>query len=117
MSKSNFDIKLKEHFKLYISIKDKISLESELLNNNIQYYFDFDEQSANSEYLRYYFLVSEKNKVNEILNKTSVISFTESNITGDFKENGRLIKLVIVISAIFIGILFLISIFFNLIKS
>lgn len=117
MSKSNFDIKLKEHFKLYISIKDKISFESELLNNNIKYYFDFDEQCVSDEYLRYYFLDSEKEKINHVLIKNGIITFTESNIIGDFQESGKIMKVYAIVTIGFIVALVLVSIIIDVIKS
>lgn len=122
MSKSNFDIKLfdiklKEHFKLYISVKDKISLESELFNNDIKYYFDFDEQCARDEYLRYYFLDSEKEIIDEILIKNDIVTFTESNIIGDFQESGKIMKLSAIVTIGLIVVIVLISTFISLIKS
>ena len=117
MSKSNFDIKLKEHFKLYISLKDKICFESELFHNNIEHYFDFDEQSSNGECLRYYFLESDSKRIDEILIKNGIITFTESNIIGDFQENSKVMKSVAIVAFVLIGILILASVFINLLNS
>lgn len=93
MKDSNFDIKLKEHYKLYILIKDQIIFESELLNNDIKFYSDINEQPSLNGGIRYFLLDSDMSKVDDIIKKNEIVANTESILVYDFEEGKKIFKL------------------------
>ncbi|MCB0744869.1 MAG: hypothetical protein KDC67_13255 [Ignavibacteriae bacterium] len=95
-------------------MKDMILLDSELQNSNIRFYNEIVEQPQNSDTFRYYFLNSDNERVNNILVKNEIIAFSESNIIGDFKDNRKTLKLVLLITVILIATLVLVGVFLNL---
>ena len=103
--KNDFDIKLKEHRKLYILLKDKIIFESELEKNKIRFYSNLEEQPMIEEGIRYFLLESDMKKIDEILIKNRIVANSESNPIIDFNQNGKMIKLSIIVTGIVIAII------------
>src|SRR5690554_7220960 len=87
MEKSNFDIRLKNHYKLYVLLKDKLIFESELQKNGIKYYYDIDEQPFIDSGIRYFLLDSDRKTVDRILISNSIIATIESLPITDYKDN------------------------------
>ncbi len=91
--KSNISIKLKDHFKLYILLKDKIVFESELLNNQIPFYCDLNEQPMIDEGIRYFLLNSDRPKVDQIITDNEIIASTETIYLYDYRDKIKETKL------------------------
>jgi hypothetical protein len=113
VNKTSIHIKSQDHFKLYILLQNKMSLESELMNQYIDFYYNIDEQSFGNE-IRYFILSTDREKVDAILLKNEIIGTLEQNLVKDFKYGRKLIKfeykayLIIVIVFIAITLLALI---------
>lgn len=109
MEKSNFDILLKNHYKLYVLLKDKIVFESELQKNGIKYYYDIDEQPFIDSGIRYFLLNDDRKKVDEILISNSIIGTIESLPITDYKDNKKMMKVFLFIVLIIISIILFID--------
>ena len=114
LSENNFDIKLKEHFKLYVLLKDKIIFESELQKSGIKYYSEINEQPSIDGGIRYFLLDSDVKKIDRIIIENGIVANTESNLISDFRDEKKVMKLYIVIAGVVIGIFILISIIGNI---
>lgn len=101
---NNFVVKTKNHFKLYILLKDKVNLETELDNNGILYYSDIDEQPFIDGGIRYFFLNSDREKIDQILIETGIIASTETIPIYDYRDQQKISKFYLVlILAIFLA--------------
>jgi len=105
-SNDNFDIKLKDHFKLNLLLKDQIIFEFELNKNNIRYYSNPDNQPF-GEGIRYFLLDSDMIKVDEILIKNEIVANNESNLVSDFSDQKKIKKLYIGVIVAFVIVLVL----------
>ena len=114
MSENNFDIKLKEHYKLYVLLKDKIIFESELYKNGIKYYADINEQTSIDGGIRYFLLDSDMQNVDRIITENGIVANTESHLISDFRDEKKIMKLYVTVAAAVIGIIILIAIIGNL---
>jgi|SRR5690554_32332 len=111
MEKSNFDIRLKNHYKLYVLLKDKLIFESELQKNGIKYYYDIDEQPFIDSGIRYFLLDSDRKTVDRILISNSIIATIESLPITDYKDNKKMMKIFLLIALIIIAIILFIDLF------
>ena len=104
MNKVN--IKFENHFKVYIPFRDKIIFESELANNNIDFYFDENQPNINVS-IRYFFKDTDAIEIDKIIRENQIISSVE-NLIVDYQEGQKIQKLYIkvAIATILIFILF-----------
>jgi len=109
LSKNNFDIKLKEHYKLYVLLKDKIIFESELEKSGIKYYADINEQPTIDSGIRYFLLDSDMQNVDRIVKENGIVANTESNLISDFRDEKKVMKLYVTVAGAVIGIIILIA--------
>lgn len=105
MENSNFDIRLKNHYKLYVLLKDKLIFETELQKNGIKYYYDTREQPFIDSGIRYFLLDKDRKVVDEILISNSIIATIESLPITDYKVNKKMIKFFLIIILITIAII------------
>ena len=114
LPENNFDIKLKEHYKLYIFLKDKIIFESELYKNGIKYYAEINEQPSIDGGIRYFLLNSDMENVDRIIMENGIVANTESHLIPDFRDEKKIMKLYVAVAGAVIGIIILIAIIGNL---
>ena len=114
LSENNFDIKLKEHYKLYVLLKDKIIFESELQNSGIKYYVEINEQPSIDGGIRYFLLDSDMKNVDQILIENGIVANTESHLISDFGDQKKILKLYFVVALTILGIIILIVLIGNL---
>lgn len=110
LSENNFDIKLKEHFKLYVLLKDKIIFETELQNCGIKYYTEINEQQYIDSGIRYFFLDTDMQKIDKIIIDNGIIANTESNMIRDYRDSNKIEKFYFLIVGIIIALVILIAI-------
>ena len=103
-TKDNIDIRFKDHYKLMISLKDKLFFESELDKNEIKYQV---ENEYFGDKIRFFFLDSDHNKVDNIIVKNEIVATVESNLVSDFNDQSKKVKLYLIIAFVFIAIIIL----------
>ena len=116
LSEKNFDIKLKEHYKLYVLLKDKIIFESELQKSRIKYYAEISEQPYIDGGIRYFLLDSDMQNVDRIIKENGIVANTESLMIRDFGDQKKIMKMYVVVAGLVIGLIILVAIFGNLFK-
>lgn len=110
MDEDNFDIKLKEHYKLYVLLKDQIIFENELKKRGIRYYSNINEQSSIDGGLRYFFLDIDMQRIDQLLIETGIVATTESLMITDFSFQKNISKMLILVIGVFLGITILVVI-------
>jgi len=98
------------HFKLYILTEDKITFETELLRNGIQFYSNSDEQIDSTFSIRYYLKDEDRQIIDQIIIDNEISSGTESTGLSRFEFNRKPLRLFILI-AILVTIIFSITIY------
>lgn len=111
MFKKNFNIKHKEHYKLYVLLKNKIIFESELQKRGIKYYAEINEQQSIDSGIRYFLLDSDVEKVDQIIMENGIVANTESHIISDFRDEKKVMKLYLAVAGVVIGFIILITLF------
>ena len=116
MTKNNPEILFKEHLKIYVLPKDKIIFESELENQNIEYYSDLENQPMFENGIRYFILDTDRIKLDKIFRDNGIIAHTETIPTSDYRDGRKAMKLYLIITAIVAGIMILIALVENMLK-
>lgn len=110
MSYSNFYIKNKDHFVLFVELKDKIVFDSELSKNNIPYHID-DNQSTLGNSIRYFFLDESQVVVDKIIIDKKIIASTGSIRMGNYDDEKKVMELYGLIAAAIAVAIILIALF------
>ncbi|WP_143373834.1 hypothetical protein [Flavobacterium zepuense] len=85
---NNFYIKNQDHFKLYVALKDKINFEALLLSNNIRFHVD-DNQAISGSDTRYFLLIQDSGRVNELLRDNNITASTDTIQLVDYDERRK----------------------------
>ena len=91
MSDNKIYIKFNNHFKLYVLLKYKSTFESALIENNIDFYYDINEQ-AFGDSIRYFLLSKDKKDIDSIITEKGIIANLEQNLVDDFEQAGSEFK-------------------------
>jgi len=91
LSGSKIYIKYQNHFKLYVLLKYKATFETSLIEGNIDFYYNIDEQVFGDS-IRYFLLSKDKSKIDSLLIKKGIIASLEQNLVDDFEQAGSELK-------------------------
>jgi hypothetical protein len=116
VTKNNPEILFKEHLKIYVLPKDKIIFESELENQNMEYYSDIENQPMFENGIRYFILDGDRIKLDKIFTENGIIAHTETIPTSDYRDGKKAMKLYLLVGGIVAGITILMIIFQSLLK-
>lgn len=116
MKKNNPEILFKNHFKIYVLLKDKIIFESELEKQNVEYYCDIENQPMFENGIRYFLLDADRQKIDKIFTENEIIAHTETIPTSDYRDGKKAMKLYLKVGGIVLGIMILIMIIERLLK-
>jgi len=92
MASDTFYIKFEPHFKLLISLKDKVVFEVALYDGNIPFHID-DNQSTVGNDIRYFFQDIYRREVDNVVKNTGIIACIENVRTTEYEISRRLNKL------------------------
>lgn len=101
---NTFDIKLSNHFKLIIGIKDKIVFEAELNKNGIPFHLD-DNPLIQT---RYFLLDEDRKRIDDIIKVTGIIASTDTIPMTDYADAKKVYKIYLYVAVVVI-ILFAIA--------
>ncbi len=93
----NFDVKYKDHFKLYIQVKDKIRFESALHTNRIPFHSDIIEQAGLFVDVRYFLLDVDRPLIDEIVKSNGIIASTETIHLHDIHDIQKLMRFSLIV--------------------
>ena len=112
----NPEILFKNHFKIYVLPKDKITFESELEKQNVEYYCDIENQPMFENGIRYFIQDVDKMKLDKVFTENEIIAHTETIQISDYRNEQKVQKLYLKVAGIVIGIIILIMIIERLVK-
>ena len=104
---NNASVKFENHFILYIPFRDKIIFESELINNNIEFYFEENQRNINIS-VKYFLKDKDAKEIDKIIRKNQIISSIDNQIF-DYKQERKIQKLYLKVAIATILIILLAS--------
>lgn len=108
MERNNPEILFENHFKIYVLLKDKITFESELEKQNIEYYCDIENQPMLESGIRYLIKDADRIKIDTIFTENGIIAQTETIRISDYRDGKKIMSFYFKIAGIVIGIMILI---------
>lgn len=116
MLRNNPEILFKSHLKIYVLLKDKITFESELEKNNVEYYCDIENQPITGNGIRYFIKDVDKKKLDKIVIENEIIASTETILISDYRDGKKVQKLYFKVAGIIFAIMILIIIIERIVK-
>ncbi|MEL1243934.1 hypothetical protein AAEO56_06635 [Flavobacterium sp. DGU11] len=110
MSSDTFYIKEGSHFKLWVSLKNKISFEAELMEQGIPYHID-DNQSTLGSDIRYFLPDDYREKIDAIIMDIGIPASTDTITMHDIADSRKVQKLYLVAVLAVVLLLVIIAIF------
>lgn len=105
---NSIDVKFQEHFKLNVLFKDYILFENLLLENNIDFYHNSNENSDISDGTCFFLLDKDRIIIDQLLIDNKIIASTETILMSDYREERKVQKFHFLVYLIIILILVLI---------
>lgn len=102
------EVKFQDHFKLNVLFKDYILFENLLLENNIDFYHNSNENSDISDGTLFFLLDKDRVMIDQLLIDNEIIASTETIMISDFREERKVQKFHFLVYLIIILILVLI---------
>ncbi len=101
-------VKFQEHFKLNVLFKDYILFENLLLENNIDYYHNSNENSDISDGTSFFLLDKDRIVIDKLLIDNEIIASTETIMISDYREERKVQKFHFLVYLLVVGLLILI---------
>ena len=101
-------VKFQEHFKLNVLFKDYILFENLLLENNIDYYHNSNENSDISDGTYFFLLDKDRIIIDQLLIDNEIIASTETIMISDYRVEKKVQKFHFLVYLLVGGLLILI---------
>ncbi|NDV42600.1 hypothetical protein [Flagellimonas sediminis] len=109
----NFGVKYKDHFKLYVQVKDKVKFESLLHTNEVPFYSDINDQTGPNIDVRYFLLDEDRPLIDKIVKSNGIIASTETILLHDIHDTKKSMKFSFIVILIMALITVIAIIFFG----
>lgn len=113
---NSIDVKFQEHFKLNVLFKDYILFENLLLENNIDFYHNSNENSDISDGTLFFLLDKDRIIIDQLLIDNGIIASTETILMSDYREETKVQKFYFSVFLIVVGLLILVIFIVDLFK-
>ena len=113
---NSIDVKFQEHFKLNVLFKDYILFENLLLENDIDFYHNSNENSDISKGTLFFLLDKDRVIIDKILIDNEIIASTETILMSDYREETKVQKFYFSVFLIVVGLLILVIFIVDLFK-
>ena len=107
---NNSEILFENHLKIYVLLKDKIIFESELEKQDIEYYYDVENQPMLENGIRYFIRNIDRNKIDKIFKENQIIAQTETIQISDYRDEKKAMKMQLKVGGIVLAIMILVII-------
>lgn len=101
---------------IYVLLKDKIVLESELEKQNIEYYCEIENQPMFENGIRYLIFEDDREKIDKIFRENEIIAETETIQVSDYRDDKKAMEIYLKIAGTVFVIMILIIIIEKIIK-
>ena len=102
------EVKFQDHFKLNVLFKDYILFENLLLENNIDYHHNSNENSDISDGTLFFLLDKDRVIIGKLIIDNEIIASTETILISDYREEKKVQKFHFLVYLLVILILVLI---------
>ena len=102
------EVKFQDHFKLNVLFKDYILFENLLLENNIDYYHNSNENSDTSDGTYFFLLDKDRIIIDQLLIDNEIIASTETIMISDYRVEMKVQKFHFLVYLLVVGLLILI---------
>jgi hypothetical protein len=102
------EVKFQEHFKLNVLFKDYILFENLLLENNIDFYHNSNENSDISDGTLFFLLDKDRIIIDQLLIDNEIIASTETIMISDYRVEKKVQKFHFLVYLLVVGLLILI---------
>ena len=102
------EVKFQDHFKLNVLFKDYILFENLLLENNIDFYHNSNENSDISDGTLFFLLDKDRVIIDKILIDNEIIASTETIMISDYRVEKKVKKFHFLVYLLVVGLLILI---------
>ena len=110
------EVKFQDHFKLNVLFKDYILFENLLLENDIDFYHNSNENSDISNGTLFFLLDKDRVIIDKILIDNEIIASTETILMSDYREKTKVQKFYFSVFLIVVGLLILVIFIVDLFK-
>ena len=110
------EVKFQGHFKLNVLFKDYILFENLLLENDIDFYHNSNENSDISNGTLFFLLDKDRIIIDKILIDNEIIASTETILMSDYREETKVQKFYFSVFLIVVGLLILVIFIVDLFK-
>ena len=110
------EVKFQDHFKLNVLFKDYILFENLLLENDIDFYHNSNENSDISSGTLFFLLDKDRVIIDKILIDNEIIASTETILMSDYREETKVQKFYFSVFLIVVGLLILVIFIVDLFK-
>ncbi|WP_291107195.1 hypothetical protein [Flavobacterium sp. UBA6195] len=110
------EVKFQDHFKLNVLFKDYILFENLLLENDIDFYHNSNENSDISNGTLFFLLDKDRVIIDKILIDNEIIASTETILMSDYREETKVQKFYFSVFLIVVGLLILVIFIVDLFK-
>lgn len=101
------EVKFQNHFKLNVLFKDYILFENLLLENNIDFYHNSNENSDISNGTLFFLLDKDRVIIDQLLIDNEIIASTETILMSDYREERKVQKFHFLVYLIVVALLIL----------
>lgn len=113
---NSVEVKFQDHFKLNVLFKDYILFENLLLENNIDFYHNSNENSDISDGTLFFLLDKDRIIIDQLLIDNGIIASTETILMSDYREETKVQKFHFLVYLIVVGLLILVIFIVDLFK-
>ncbi|WP_026725058.1 hypothetical protein [Flavobacterium sasangense] len=110
------EVKFQNHFKLNVLFKDYIFFENLLLENNIDFYHNSNENSDISDGTLFFLLDKDRVIIDQLLIDNEIIASTETILMPDYREERKVQKFHFLVYLIVVALLILVIFIVDLFK-
>lgn len=110
------EVKFQNHFKLNVLFKDYILFENLLLENNIDFYHNSNENSDISNGTLFFLLDKDRVIIDQLLIDNEIIASTETILMSDYREERKVQKFYFLVYLIVVALLILVIFIVDLFK-
>lgn len=105
---NNPNVKLQDHYKLILSLNDKISFEAALNKHKISYYTNQNGEPDSGLHFTYFLLTKDRFEIDIILQENCIVAGTETIPTTYSTGNNKFMMVYLIVLGILVGLTYIV---------
>lgn len=104
---TDFDLKHKDHYTLYVLLKDKTAFESALRKNGIVWHSDFSNQDNIDGGIRYFLPEADMHQIDRIIIENGIVASKETPLITEYTNRKKTMKIYLTVAVAVLVLLLL----------